>query len=579
MSEMRFALHREIPEAEDFRRQWDGLVQGMERPEIFYTWEWAQAVWRGYAPEIRPLLFAGYRDEKLAGIAALVVNEKSEVSFLTAATADYCDFISTPDDRAEWIGMVLRQLSGMGLTDLRLGNLPADSASAPVLQAAARKAGYSVFTRPGYLCAQVRLNSPEDRERMRKTASHKLKRMTKAAAELRTATAEHKGAWEDFSAEFSEFAISHVERFLAAGEVSNLVRQERRAFLTELARLLSAQGWLAFSTLRVGGRSIAWSCGFRFAGSWFYYQPTFGLADRRLSPGSYLLCRILQDAAADSGTRTVDLGLGDEGYKQQYANGGRQTLHITASRSKARLTWEVCRYRGAALVKRLPKVERVARSCVAGLAAMRTRGIPEQLSKVGLGLGRMFSDGGRICFMEWVGPGTPPIENLQVLPLSTRFIASAAMQYERDDETLRYLSRSGKRLQSGEGTGFALVITEGAPVHFCWVGPLEGFKMRGVDLLKQPALGAVVIWDAWTPQSRRGGGYGVHCASLVASVMHESGKQVWIAAPMDTAMPLERAGFVQRFSLAQKAKMFFGSAGRLKFTDPEHAAIDLQPAA
>src|SRR5260370_18255553 len=155
MSEMRVVLHGEIPEGEEFPREWNGLVEAMEQPEVFYTWEWAAAVARVYGASRRPLLFAAYREERLAGVAALAEDANGEISFLTATTADYCDFVSAPGDREELIGLVMRELGAMGAGELRLASLPADSASAPVLPAAARKAGYAVFASPAYFCAPV----------------------------------------------------------------------------------------------------------------------------------------------------------------------------------------------------------------------------------------------------------------------------------------------------------------------------------------------------------------------------------------------------------------------------------------
>jgi len=583
---MRLVAHNAIPEGEDFREQWDRLVYSMERPEVFYTWEWARAVSGVYGASLQPLLFAVYREERLAGIAALAVDTSGEVSFLNALTADYCDFVSTPADREEMIGLVMRELRGMGIAELRLANLPADSASAPVLRTVARTSirrwGYSVFARPAYFCAQVALNSSEDRAQLSQAASHKLKRMTKAAGELRTAIVDHRNTWDEFSAEFPEFAVSHVGRFLSTGEISNLVRQERRAFLIELARLLSAQGWLAVSTLKIDGRSIAWNYGFRFAGKWFYYQPTFDVEARRLSAGSYLLCRILQDASVNSETSSVDLGLGDEGYKQQYAKSGRQTLYITASRSKARLGWEVCRYRAASWVKRSPGLEKVARNCVAGISALRAGGILGHLRNAGLRMERGFSGGAGISFLEWAGPGgMPATEDLRVQPVSVKLLAGAAVRYENEDDTLQYLLWSAKRLQSSESEGFALVTGEGTAVHFCWVAPFEGFKMPELGQgLKEPSAGSVLIFDDWTPASQRGRGHYARCAPMVAGLMVENGKRPWIfsAAPHSTSR-LERAGFVPRFSLVRRKKLFFSRTGQLEFTDSSRNIMDLYPAA
>src|SRR5205814_356761 len=143
---------------------------------------------------------------------------------------------------------------------------------------------YSVFTRPAYLCAQVPLDSDEKRTQTRKSARSKLRRIANASAGHGEFAVRHEGDWFESTSEFPDFATAHVERFLAAGRVSNLVRQERRAFLLELGKLLSAQGSLTLSTLKLDGRTIAWNYGFRFGGSWFWYQPAFDRDMAQLSP-------------------------------------------------------------------------------------------------------------------------------------------------------------------------------------------------------------------------------------------------------------------------------------------------------
>src|SRR5438876_6535390 len=208
----------------------------------------------------------------------------------------------------------------MGVAELRLANLPADSASARVLLTVARSSGYSVLARPAYVCAQVTLNSPEERLQAHRSATRKLQRTANAATKQGAITVEHRGNWEGFASEFLQFASAHVSRFLAADRLSNLVHPERRAFLIELARLLSARGWFTLSALKLRDRTIAWNYGFKYAGSWFWYQPAFDTEFEELSPGSHLLCEIIRKASQDPGVCIVDLGLGDEGYKQRYAS-------------------------------------------------------------------------------------------------------------------------------------------------------------------------------------------------------------------------------------------------------------------
>lgn len=94
---MRIVQHREIPEYNELRRRWNALAMQMERPEVFYTCEWAQAMQAAYLQQRTPLLMLGYDGNELVGIASLATNPANKtVEFLSATTADYCDFLSAP---------------------------------------------------------------------------------------------------------------------------------------------------------------------------------------------------------------------------------------------------------------------------------------------------------------------------------------------------------------------------------------------------------------------------------------------------------------------------------------------------
>jgi len=49
-------LERKIPEDSQLQREWNGLVLQMERPEVFYTHQWALAVQKAYGGSLTPFL-------------------------------------------------------------------------------------------------------------------------------------------------------------------------------------------------------------------------------------------------------------------------------------------------------------------------------------------------------------------------------------------------------------------------------------------------------------------------------------------------------------------------------------------
>src|SRR5262249_44602312 len=146
----------------------------------------------------------------------------------------------------------------------------------------------------------------------------------------------HLRDWELIGSRLAGFSATHVGRFLTTGRISNLCQPERRKFLQDLTFRLSSLGHLNLSQLTVGDRPIAWNYGFQFAGSWFWYQPTFDSNFERYSPGFCLLSRMISEAADNPAIQHIDLGLGAEGYKERFANAGRQTLHVTLTRSLRR---------------------------------------------------------------------------------------------------------------------------------------------------------------------------------------------------------------------------------------------------
>jgi CelD/BcsL family acetyltransferase involved in cellulose biosynthesis len=361
---LRIVLHRKIPDDAELHRQWNSLVLQTERPEVFYTSEWALAVQSAYQSSLTPLLILGYDGDELIGVAALATDVAGKkISFLASTTGDYCDFLTKPEHRGQFLDAALETIVHLRPRQIVLANLPSDSATVASLPVAAKKHGVHLFSRPAYTCAQVKLDTGEQRKQWKTAVSHKqmLQRKLRALERAGKIDYVHLTSWASIQPVLSTFADSHAARFQEAGRVSSLTTAERRHFLEELARRFSDSGVVTLSVLMLNDQPIAWNFGFRFSGSWFWYQPTFDSRWEQYSPGYCLLARIVVEACDNEEVRIVDLGLGDEGYKVRFANSLRQTLHATLTESWAGHLTEIARYRTASLVKRSPKIESVFR--------------------------------------------------------------------------------------------------------------------------------------------------------------------------------------------------------------------------
>ncbi|MFZ0731561.1 MAG: GNAT family N-acetyltransferase, partial [Candidatus Sulfotelmatobacter sp.] len=332
MNPLRIVLFRNIPEDAKLRTEWNALARSVEHPQVFYTYEWALAVHRAYEATLPAMLFLAYDEqERLRGVVALAVNEKSgRISFLCPTTGDYCDFLSSKEDRPGFVWAVLAELRKLGFDRVTLTNLPADSVTVAALRGASVESGYHFFARTAYECAQVAFDALPRREgKMVQPRARKWRRAMNTIGRDVPIRVEHVQSFEDAAPILPQFAQMHIGRFLATGRISNLARAERRHFLEELARLLGESGWLRLSVMVKGERIVAWNYGFQFEDTWFWYQPTFETELEKYSPGFCLLGKIIEDAAATSQIKVVDLGLGAEEYKEALANQTRETVYVT----------------------------------------------------------------------------------------------------------------------------------------------------------------------------------------------------------------------------------------------------------
>ena len=368
--DLRLVLLSAVPENAELRRQWNGLLLTLDDPQVFYTYEWALAVQRAYSETLRPLLFLAYDGQQsLCGIAALATHPNgSHATFLCATTGDYCDFLSSPVHRPWFVGAVLLELKKLGIFDVSLANLPADSITVSALQHASSQGGYRWFARTAYHCAQISLAKLERRsgEKGPVLPGRKMvRRSLSAMGRKAPVRLEHATSWEAISPILPQFVEAHVARFRATGRVSNLAKPERHAFLQHLGKLLSEAGWIVLTRMMSGDQALAWNYGFQFHGSWFWYQPTFDSDLERYSPGFCLLAKLVEEAAGNPAFELVDLGLGAEEYKERFANQNRETLYVTLRASLVRHVGGIVRYRALMVLKTFPTLEAAVRRIAA----------------------------------------------------------------------------------------------------------------------------------------------------------------------------------------------------------------------
>ncbi len=97
-----------------------------------------------------------------------------------------------------------------------------------------------------------------------------------------------------------EFEAHHAPALAAAGEQRGfdplLAARGVKAFVGKLLDAGIRSGWVHYSALRVGGRSVAWHLGFVDRGELYWWLPAHDRDFESYSPGKALLALLLEDA-------------------------------------------------------------------------------------------------------------------------------------------------------------------------------------------------------------------------------------------------------------------------------------------
>lgn len=564
---VRVTVLKEIPEDPDLCESWNTLVLSMENPEVFLTYQWALAASRGFQGKLSPLLFLMHDSDQLAGVAALAIDPNAPRSafFLTSSTADYCDIVSAPGNRRAVLAALLEEMQNLGLSDLVLANVPSDSPTLKELPGVSASLRFYVTSRTSYNCGLIQLGDEEERETLLRSLASKgrEKRALKRLTSLGSVKVIHLTEPEQIGVSLESIVSAQISRFLASDRVSPLVGPERRTFLRQLSGLLFQSGWLKISQLEIDGRPVAWNYGFRFGGSWFWYLPTFQMEYEHVSPGSCLLRLLVEEGAKDASVQWLDLGLGDEAYKERFANKMRQTRYVRVSRGWPRHVANVGRQMLNTAAERFPQFGnklRAARSFYQRVASrVQENGLRETARESVRRTLRFLASQDEVLLFEAPESLRLADHGTQLLPVTREHLVEASILNADDPHALRYLMRCARRLKEPGAAGFLLQDEEHRPIHFLWIDKYDGFRLSEIGHnLDRLSDDAAMIFDCWTPAPHRGRGYYATAIRHAAANLQREGVPAWIfssARNMSSLRGILKAGFVYRFSLVRRRRL------------------------
>ena len=121
------------------------------------------------------------------------------------------------------------------------------------------------------------------------------------------------------------------KRFEAAGHRSFFLREDRFAFLRDLAAVFSERQWWLLFLFRVKGRLVAYRLCFAYNGTVYDWNTSYDPEYSQYSPGKVLLKPVLA-YCFEKGYKVFDSMAGDEDYKLKWTDKVRTNYQIAVRR-------------------------------------------------------------------------------------------------------------------------------------------------------------------------------------------------------------------------------------------------------
>lgn len=334
-------------ERESLETEWLALWHGQLEPLPFTHPIWARTWWRFFGAGRQLRLLVVEEDGQVLALAPLFVERSAPLPGRLRAlgfgtTNDYNDWLMPRDpelrlacarglfahlaERSDWLKLEVP------------GLLPGAMLLSTVEEA--ERTGILVERRAGLSCPVATLDSDWDSylTGRPRTLRYHLRSRPKRLAELGTVGLEH--STPETAQPLVEEAI-RVHGLRWQGRNSDAIfssSQQGRQFYRSVIPLMIDCGLAGVTSFTLDDRAVATVVGFTIADRYYYYVPAFDPGFEAYSPGKILVARIMERLLAD-GVRTFDFMLGDERYKDEWATGHRDLVHLTLTpnRRRARL--------------------------------------------------------------------------------------------------------------------------------------------------------------------------------------------------------------------------------------------------
>jgi CelD/BcsL family acetyltransferase involved in cellulose biosynthesis len=316
--ELRCEIVTRFVDLERLAPSWNRLWTSDPEAEVFQTFAWNRAWWRANEHNCEVCTPVVWKDDEVAAILPLV-KRGDAIQFMAAPEADYADILCEERNTAQCMDLAIRALFGMaGWSECVFEHLSCNSRFVRHWGELPGTVRDRMAVVPAAPCPTVRLGDETgvlkklaDKKHLRR---HETKLQKSAPVVLRLLTKS-----EEIKKALPDFMRQQILRRELLAETSSCLRPEFAGLLHGLAEEVDLLPYLRFFVLEWEGKPLAYHLGFEANRKFTMYQQTFNVDAWDYSAGEILM-RQLFLYAADRVTREFDFSVGEEFYKNRFAN-------------------------------------------------------------------------------------------------------------------------------------------------------------------------------------------------------------------------------------------------------------------
>lgn len=521
--------------------EWERLFISTNPPGgIFQSWSWARAFWRVHGHEMTlcsPAVFAG---DTMIGILP-VATHGHMAQLLGAPYADYNGLLCAPEHEAHVFSIALAALLATSIpwTKCVFENIPESSVIVQQRRLLPSPLQAHLQFVSAYSCPAALDNGGQFFDHLARKES--LRRHETRLAKQGSIRFRHIENRDELLASLPLFYAMHIARLAIRGVRSPFLLPDTQAMIRALVTDFNPARELRFSVLELNDRPVAYHLGFQHAGKLISYAPTFDIDYWDDGPGEVLFRKLFKYAHEQRLTE-FDFTIGDESYKNRFANHVRQTFTVHFDRVPLQPQVVISRMgrRVRDIVRRSPNAARYARQILAVLRSLakRLRDPAALAHSASIGFSRLFTVQ-RIVICHSAQPVPTPHE-VTVTRVTLKDFAGLPLRFAPID----YAAIAAFRRRVKHGDALYLSRVRASQFLF-WVGADGGADAGALAVAKPetvisegPALNGAIARDM---------------ADAIAALLRvaEFSGDIWICVRrnVDVEAALRRSGYRLRAQL------------------------------